>query len=1315
MDELKEIIDGSSTENKDGPTKGFKTAYKGDNAETQAYCETNTMYTGYASGVELSKREKKKTDIVEEIKENSNSALKSLTLVESEDAAVYPFHTISPAISSALPSSNIDIMAAPTPQAPPRMNWFSVLATPVGMIIVMLIVFLIMGTSSLSSFIFMVPMSLIGVVTAVVNYHSQKKDIGRTQTDLNDKYLSYLSDVENEIAEIKAKQQDVQNSTDPSVKYCASMDENSIELWNRGVNNKKFMSVRVGVGDAPLCVGIKAPEKTYDRDIPLEERARVIAENSKIVSNIPVTLDLKSHPTVGIVGKRNDIISHALSLIVNATALHSYEDLKLVIIYPKEEDIIWSEARWLPHVFDEKRKNRYIAATVADGKSLLNELVKTIDERVNSNAKSPWASSRAVPHFLFVIADMNCIKGSTISHYLTLNDPTISISTVFLSSEISSLPQNCQCIIETTEQSAELYTTTAYDQRVSFVPDSIDKGQFAKYCRTMAPIRIDGEKKSSDIVPFIDFLTAWKVDAPEKLPIKDFWKDSLPSDSMQVPLGAASGGTIFFFDDHQNMHGVHGIYVGTNGSGKSSMIRSWILSMAVQFSPEYVNFVLVDFKGSGLLDGLENLPHVVGTISNLDSDIRRNLIALESEIERREAFFKETGGNIYSCYKSGNTKMPFLYIIIDELNEFKLWSNSGDDNRMKLLDRLAQVGRALGIQLIAGSQTTAPFTDTMEKNARFRWCLKTATAEDSMYLLKTDDAFNITEKGRAIVRVGSNEVYEEVQPIFSDGPYYTPAELSAMPEREMALLNLQGIHTKVTVEDHTGKQTQLDAVVSYVRRIAEEILFKSPTPIWPERLPNTISLKDLTCPYDGELIFSIGLVDDPRGQKQYTLQIDLEKNGHVVVYGAPRTGKTTFLQTAALSLLSHCSPEDIEVYTLGSGLKVFADCPQVIKSVDSFSPKPVIAAVHNALMNRKKTGVDSSDRPIILFVDGIGEIMVDFRTELTNIAQYGAGCKIYLIASASKQGDVAPISAYLTHGYALWFADNLFDYRTVLAEKSVDKVPAKDIVGRGVFYNNRTLEFQTALPSLTDAEFEDRLADIREKYFSRAATKVKPLLSVGDVIIGEGKESGCSVVHNFRDNSSMLLLGNNIDKRNALLRYYCCQMHNQPDIYKTIGIDVDPEMCRDISNMVFLQSGYEVDEYLAGMFDEVKKRSELQKQDGTLQFPKFVFVVSDWKKCIDNITELSKKRFAINILQKGKILGIQLIAGCSYEDYKTEFENDSVGATQLLGTGSALFVGYMGNGIPACYISQVKKAEKNYGDIYVTSDSAEQIEFLEER
>ncbi|WP_082223833.1 FtsK/SpoIIIE domain-containing protein [Lachnobacterium bovis] len=51
---------------------------------------------------------------------------------------------------------------------------------------------------------------------------------------------------------------------------------------------------------------------------------------------------------------------------------------------------------------------------------------------------------------------------------------------------------------------------------------------------------------------------------------------------------------------------------------KSEIVQSYILSLALNFHPYEVGFLLIDYKGGGMQTCLKNLPHLLGTITNLD-------------------------------------------------------------------------------------------------------------------------------------------------------------------------------------------------------------------------------------------------------------------------------------------------------------------------------------------------------------------------------------------------------------------------------------------------------------------------------------------------------------------------------------------------------------------------------------------------------------------------------------------------------------------------------------------------------------------------
>ena len=81
--------------------------------------------------------------------------------------------------------------------------------------------------------------------------------------------------------------------------------------------------------------------------------------------------------------------------------------------------------------------------------------------------------------------------------------------------------------------------------------------------------------------------------------------------------------------------GPHGLLIGATGSGKSELLRTLVLALALTHSSETLNFVLVDFKGGATFLGLDRLPHTSAVITNLADEaalVSRMQDALHGEL-----------------------------------------------------------------------------------------------------------------------------------------------------------------------------------------------------------------------------------------------------------------------------------------------------------------------------------------------------------------------------------------------------------------------------------------------------------------------------------------------------------------------------------------------------------------------------------------------------------------------------------------------------------------------------------------------------------
>lgn len=87
----------------------------------------------------------------------------------------------------------------------------------------------------------------------------------------------------------------------------------------------------------------------------------------------------------------------------------------------------------------------------------------------------------------------------------------------------------------------------------------------------------------------------------------------------------------------------HGAVVGGPQSGKSMLLRTLVMSMAVTHTPEEVQFYCLDL-GGGTLASLTGLPHVGGVAGRLDPDLARRMVAeMTTLVTEREQRFRAAG------------------------------------------------------------------------------------------------------------------------------------------------------------------------------------------------------------------------------------------------------------------------------------------------------------------------------------------------------------------------------------------------------------------------------------------------------------------------------------------------------------------------------------------------------------------------------------------------------------------------------------------------------------------------------------------------
>ena len=168
----------------------------------------------------------------------------------------------------------------------------------------------------------------------------------------------------------------------------------------------------------------------------------------------------------------------------------------------------------------------------------------------------------------------------------------------------------------------------------------------------------------------------------------------------------------------------------------------------------------------------KNLPHLLGTITNLDgAQSMRALASINAEIHRRERLFGEFEVNHINQYqkkfKNGEATepLPHLFLISDEFAELKV----NQPDFIKELVSIARVGRSLGVHLILATQKPSGVVDDqIWSNSRFKIALKVAdtmlldqTEKISKFVRIMEKELNRRKKLLADYGVGTLELYRQ--------------------------------------------------------------------------------------------------------------------------------------------------------------------------------------------------------------------------------------------------------------------------------------------------------------------------------------------------------------------------------------------------------------------------------------------------------------------------------------------------------------------------------------------------------------------------
>ncbi|USQ83827.1 type VII secretion protein EccCa [Streptomyces phaeoluteigriseus] len=956
--------------------------------------------------------------------------------------------------------------------------------------------------------------------------------------DLRRDYLSYLSQTRLRTVDTAKAQRDAQYYLHPSPEQLWALVAEGSRVWERRPGDEDFAQVRIGLGAQALATPLVTPETGPVEQLePLTAGAlqRFLAVHSTLDA-LPMAVSLRAFYHVTVSGDPQSVRSSARAMTGSLAALHSPQDLILVVAAGREELPHWEWAKWLPHVqapgtVDGAGSRRLIGGDTRELENLIASRL-TGRPRFHPNA-APLAEE---PHIVFVLDGVSLPPDSFLANPEGLQGVTVL---EVVPGELTGAGGELSIVVEP----GVLHLESGHGAVYEGTPDALSYESAEVLARQLAPLRMaSGGDDDEPLLANLEFTDLLNLgDAASVDPMRT-WRPRSMAERLRVPIGVGEDGRPVMLDlkeAAQEGMGPHGLCVGATGSGKSELLRTLVLGLAVTHSSETLNFVLADFKGGATFAGMAQMPHVAAVITNLADDLTlvdRMGDSIRGELNRRQEMLRDAGNyaNIHDYEKARAAgaplqPIPSLVLVIDEFSELL----TAKPDFIEMFVQIGRIGRSLGVHLLLASQRLEEGRlRGLETYLSYRIGLRTFSAAESRAALGVPDAYTLPNvPGSGFLKYGTDEMLRfkaaYVSGVYRSGPQRASLGGGPLPlDRQPVLFTAAEVpvrYVPVPQQRPSGDDPEVDEALAdtvldvIVRRL--EAQGPAAHQVWLPPLDSPPSLdallpgltavpgRGLTQPgYEGagRLIVPVGLVDKPFEQRRDALWVDFSgAAGHMQILGGPQSGKSTLLRSLISAFALTHTPHEVQFYGLdfgGGGMASLAGLPHVGGVASRLDPERVrrtVAEVYGVLTRREEyfraAGIPSitefrarrargeisvTDQPwgdVFIVIDGWGNFRSDYEAldqVIHEIAARGLGYGIHLVLTASRSMEVR--AALKDH------LMNRLELRlgdtmdSELDRKAAANVPT-GVPGRGL--SPQKLHFMAAVPRIDGLASDTDLAD----------------------------------------------------------------------------------------------------------------------------------------------------------------------------------------------------------------------------------------------
>ena len=889
-------------------------------------------------------------------------------------------------------------------------------------------------------------------------------------------------------------------------------------LWTHRPEHSAFLTVRLGIGDAPSRCRIRLPDND-NSEVKFLQQLGELQNEFAMVTDVPILADLRESGALGICGPRGVVDGVARGIMVQLAGLHSPADLTIAAFCSRQSRAAWEWLEWMPHTGSTHSplSGNHLTDSTNGGQALMSRLEDLVKQRRTSEStENPYTfgaispdttndtrAPTAVPAVIILVEDTAPIDRSRLTR-LAEQGGAVGVYLIWVATQVASLPAACRTfVLVESESSGATVGHIRHGQHTFPVAcDSIETADARQVALLLAPVvdvgaAVDDETDLPRSVSYLT-LTGTRM-ASEPAAIAQEWiaNDSVlprtgeprPPSGQPAGLRALVGSTgshEMFLDLRE--HGPHALVGGTTGSGKSEFLQSWILGMAAAHSPDRVNFLLVDYKGGAAFADCVGLPHTVGLVTDLSPHlVRRALTSLGAEIRRREHLLsRKRAKDLISLEQTGDPDTPPALVIM--VDEFAALASEVPEFVDGVID-VAQRGRSLGLHLVLATQRpSGVIKDNLRANTNLRIALRLNDIEDSLDVIDDPSAAHFPPEipGRAVAKTGPGRL-TTFQSAYVGGRTSDQPEQSPIDIWEFVFGRRRPWHSSTAAKSASRPvgPTDIARVVTTISAAAVQLRIPIPGKPWLPPLSDSYALEQLARQSDtGALVIGVG--DTPADQSQPIATFLPDESGNMAIIGTGGSGKSTALRTLAISAILNRADSPVHVYGLdfsSGSLRVLEMLPQVAAVVGADDTERIGRVLRrltamiddraqrfgrvNASTITEYRKLANPDEPrVILLLDAIGPFREQYEhishtpyfTMLSQIASDGRMLGIHVIVTADRPAAIpSSLASTIQRRLVMRLAAD-DDY--VLAGVPGDILSAKSPQGRAIMDG---LEVQVAV------------------------------------------------------------------------------------------------------------------------------------------------------------------------------------------------------------------------------------------------------------